>query len=349
MGKLKKELVEKSTKKADVMKEKGIKKPSLLGKKTLKEKIQKRIGSGLIKNKPQQKAAEEKVQLPKAQITKKTPKKTAKTNKFAHLEAKYKVEANTIESAFQSVVKLIKLETEKKNMLFEDEQPIFLQICAMKVPKCPRRILRIPLKHSLYNESSEICLIAPDVKNIRNKEIERVAEHYEEILKSKGVENIKKIMPYYELRNEYSGFELKRRLADLYDVFLVDGKISGYVVHKVGKIFYGKRKVPIPIKLESSKLKESIEAALKKTHLHLHSNSDSYIVQIGHSNMTNDEIVDNVFALIESLEKEFPGGWENIRNLYLKGPRTQSLPVYVTLSKFFSKYSLYFLMYSQKL
>lgn len=335
MGKLKKQLSPKSSKKADITKEKGIKKPSLLGKKTLKEKIQKRIGTGLIKNKPAKKVKEENVEPSKAHIKKKTPKKTAKTNNYSLLETKYKVQANTVESAFQSVIKLIKLDNEKKNMLFEDEQPIFLQICAMKVPKCPKRILRIPLKHSLYGESSEVCLIVPDLKDIRNKETERVAEHYEEILKSKGVENIKKIMPYYELRTEYGGFELKRRLVDLYDVFLVDGKISGYVVHKLGKIFYGKRKVPIPIKIESSKLKESIETALKKTHLLLHSNSDSYIVQIGHSNMKNDEIIDNVFALVEGLEKEFPGGWENIRNLHLKGPRTQSLPVYITLSKFF--------------
>lgn len=140
-------------------------------------------------------------------------------------------------------------------------------------------------------------------------------------------------MPFHQLKYEYGQFELKRRLVELYDVFLVDGKISGLVVHQLGKIFYNKKKVPVPIKLHVPNLKESIDKALHKTPLILHAKGDTYIVQVGHSKMKPKNIVENVFAVIEGLEKDFPGGWDNIRALYLKGAVTESIPIYFTLSK----------------
>ncbi|KAK9891490.1 hypothetical protein WA026_014727 [Henosepilachna vigintioctopunctata] len=60
-------------------------------------------------------------------------------------------------------------------------------------------------------------------------------------------------------------------------MFLIDGRISGLVVHHLGKIFYKKRKIPVPIKIDPLKIKSSIEAALKKTTFQVHSKGDSSI------------------------------------------------------------------------
>lgn len=199
--------------------------------------------------------------------------------------------------------------------------------------KTPSRTLRIPLKHSLLKDTSEICLITDDARGFR-KEFEKSIEHYEEFLKEKNVTNIKTIMPFYQLKTEYGEFELKRKLVELYDAFLVDAKVSGYVVKKLGKIFMEKRKLPVPIRLTANNLKENIDFALRKTSTNLHPNSDNFVMQIGHSEMTEEQIYDNFQEVCEHLAKQFPGGWENIRGLNLKTPKSLAIPVYYTMSKF---------------
>lgn len=309
------------------------KKSSVKAKRTLKDKIQKRIGIKTVKAK----SAPEKCSSTKKKIlkTKKRVKEVEEpvSPKYHDLEQKYNVTANIIGQAYLNITKLIENHLEQKNSLFRDEQPVFLQFCVIKIPSCPRRILRIPLKHSLLTESSEVCLILPDPPGLPKRETERVNDYYEGLLKSKNITNIKTVIPYYQLRTEYGTFELKRRLVELYDAFLVDGRISGYVVHHLGKIFYQKRKVPTSIKFNSKKVVPSIESALKKTPLMLHSNGDFYTVQVGHTQMQKQHIVDNVFAAIEEIEKQFPGGWNNIRNVNLRGPNMASIPIYVSLSK----------------
>lgn len=253
---------------------------------------------------------------------------------YSELEDKYQIKGDCIKSAFKAVKQLLEDEANKHSRLFQEEQqPIFLQITCVKIPKCPDRIARLPLQHSLYSDSSEICFIASDVKQIPLKETEQVSEYYENFLASKNIKNIKTVLPLYQLKTEYSEFELKRRLVELYDVFLVDGRISGKVAHILGKIFYKKRKLPIPIKLDSKDLRKTIENALLKTPIHLHAKGDTNILQIGHTNMDEDQKVANFWSVVQSLEKEFPGGWENVRSLHLKGATTIAIPVYLTLSK----------------
>lgn len=57
---------------------------------------------------------------------------------------------------------------------------------------------------------------------------------------------------------------MKKRLMELYDFFLVDGKISGKVTHVLGKIFMNKRKMPVCVKLDSADLKQNFTNALVK-------------------------------------------------------------------------------------
>lgn len=220
-----------------------------------------------------------------------------------------------------------------QNQLFQEAAPLLLQISSHKIAKGISRIFRIPLKHSLYSSDDEICLIVSDVKGIRNIDHEKHIEHYENLLKNKGVDNIKKIMTFHEFRTEYETFEQKHRLVDLYSVFLADSKIAGKLVKKCGKIFYKKRKVPTAVKLQASKLKEHLDKALRKAFLNLHLQGNCYNVQFGHTNMTKKQLIQNFSSVVEFICKEFPGGFENIQNLLIATPRAPSIPVYVSTSK----------------
>jgi len=253
---------------------------------------------------------------------------------IVNLEKQFNIRSENVENAIKGVITLASHNPHLQNQLFNDEIPLFLQINSIKIPntKGPvKQLFRVPLQHSALPADFDICLIVPDVKGIKNKEHEKHLEHYENLLQSKDVIGIKKIMTFHEFRTEYETFELKHRLADLYDVFLVDGKISGKVVKKCGSIFYKKRKVPIAVKLQASKLKAHIGQAIKKSYFHLNVKSDSHCVQIGHSKMDTSDLVENVYSVVEFLNKKFPGKMDNIRSLNIYAHRGSSIPVYFSL------------------
>lgn len=248
------------------------------------------------------------------------------------LDASAEIKPENIEKALIAVIKFHSENPKLKNNLFADQFPIFLQISCFKVPRGFSKIYRIPLKYSLYNDESEICLIVSEIKGIKNSEHDQHKEHYEKLLSNKGVENIKQIMTFHEFRTEYETFEQKGRLVDLYDVFLADSKISGKVVKKCGKIFYKKRKVPASVKLQVTKLKEHFDKTLSKTFLHLHLKGNSFSAQIGHSKMKIKELQENILSSLQFLEKDFPGGFSNVMGIQVFAPRSSTIPLYFSTS-----------------
>ncbi|XP_019873704.2 ribosomal L1 domain-containing protein 1-like [Aethina tumida] len=264
----------------------------------------------------------------------KTEKTLANFSKIfnSDVEKKYKISASDVEKAITNVIHLAKTNPKLQNQLFNEKIPLFLQVNSIKISKGHAKLFRLPLKHSLLTPDDEICLIVPDIKGIKNKEHEKHLEQYEELLTKKGVNNIKKVMTFHEFRTEYETFELRNRLVDLYDHFLVDGRISGKVVRKCGKIFYKKRKVPNPIKLQVTKLKEHVEQSLCKTQFTMSAHSGSHLVQFGHSKMETKDLVENLFSLIEGLDKLYPGGFKNIRNLHVFTQRAASIPIFINLA-----------------
>ncbi|XP_066140504.1 ribosomal L1 domain-containing protein 1-like isoform X2 [Euwallacea fornicatus] len=245
------------------------------------------------------------------------------------------IKADDVKNAVKGVIKGTSQSEKLQKQLFNEKFPLFLQINTFKVPKTRgsiKQLFRIPLKNSPLPEGADICLIVPDVKGIPNKEHERHLEHYDTLLRNKGVSGIKKIMTFHEFRTEYDTFELKNRLADLYDLFLVDGRISGKVVHKCGKVFYKKRKVPIAIRLQVTNLKTNIEQALKRAYFCMNFKSDSQSVQFGHSGMKIKKLAENVYSVVDFIRKKFPGKMSNIRSLYVYTPSGSSVPVYVSFS-----------------
>lgn len=252
--------------------------------------------------------------------------------KIDNISTKYKIPVELVESSVSNIVKLVDENPKLQNTLFYEKFAISLQVNLHKIPKCHPRLVRIELEHSLVDSDDEICFIAPDLKEFKNKDYSSHLEYYEELFKKNGITNIKKIITFHQLKSEYENFELKRGLVELYDMFLVDGRISGRTVHQLGKIFYKKKKIPTPVYTETN-LKKNIDSALKKTVFQIHSKGDSYLIKIGHNQMTERELVENVFTAIQNLDKAMPGGFNNIRNINVIAPRATSLPIYLSLGK----------------
>ena len=193
------------------------------------------------------------------------------------------------------------------------------------------------LPHSVISSNDDVALFVRDLKKGRRRDYEDTVNHYQDLLKQHGCNQIKTIIPINQVKTEYRQFEMRRRLFGSYDYFLVDGRISGHMTHLLGKLFRQKRKLPTSIHMDKD-LKLEIDNALKKTCLQIHANGDSYVTQVGSCSMKVGEIVDNIMAVIDELKQSFPGGWENIRSLRIKTPLSLAIPIYMTLSKNFLVY-----------
>ncbi|XP_076666666.1 ribosomal L1 domain-containing protein 1 [Andrena cerasifolii] len=219
-----------------------------------------------------------------------------------------------------------------KNALFEGEsQPIFMQVTCIRVPKTSRRNMRVLLPHSVVSPDDEVALFVGDLRRGRRQDFTPTVEHYEDLLRKHNCARVKCVIPMIQVKTEYDQYELKRKLVGSYDHFLADGKISGHLSHLLGKEFYKKRKLPTSIRMHSKDLKHEIEYALRKTTMQLHSSGDTHIIQVGHTSMEGEEILENVLAACSHLSKHYPGGWANIRSVRIKTATSLALPIYTTL------------------
>ncbi|XP_076635633.1 ribosomal L1 domain-containing protein 1 [Colletes latitarsis] len=231
-----------------------------------------------------------------------------------------------------AIFHLTEEQLKSKSLLFEGEcYPIFMQVTCIRIPKTPRRNMRILLPHSIVSSNDEVALFVGDLQRGRRKDYEPTVEHYQDLLRKHNCTRINAVIPMNQVKTEYDQYELKRKLVGSYDHFLVDGKIAGHLSHLLGKEFYKKRKLPTSIRILSKDLKHEIEYALRKTSMQLHSYGDCHIVQIGHTSMTEEEIFDNVLAACKHLSKNYPGGWVNVRSVSIKTARSLALPIYITL------------------
>jgi hypothetical protein len=141
----------------------------------------------------------------------------------------------------------------------------------------------------------------------------------------------KKIMTVSQLKQDYNTHNLRSKLCNLYDIFLVESEISEHVYSILGKNFIVKRKRPLQISTNKTDvLKITIEKAIKKISFKLNSNSNMSCIDIGTIKMDNVKIADNVMTTIEQLKEKWPGGWKNINRLFLKPMRQSkvSIPIF---------------------
>nr|XP_021189928.2 ribosomal L1 domain-containing protein 1 [Helicoverpa armigera] len=218
----------------------------------------------------------------------------------------------------------------QKNAIFDDEKPIFAEIHCIKIQNT-RGNVRLLLPHSTIASTGEVCLITPDIKKGRKHDHEPTIDRWEEILRKEGVTGVKTVLPVRQLRVEYDQFELKRRLLTQHDFIMVDTRVLSHVSHLLGKMFFKKHNMLIPVRInENKKLKQSIELGLRTAILRL-GEGETSTVTIGHTAMPQEKLKENIIALVHQLKTKFPGGEGNIRSISLKLPLSMSLPLYLTL------------------
>lgn len=84
-----------------------------------------------------------------------------------------------------------------------------------------------------------------------------------------------------QLYNEFSSFELRRKLTYLYDKFLVDRAVATHVNGFLGNKIMLKGRSAIPIDIQSENLPDEIETNLRKVFYKHINNGIVQMVQIG--------------------------------------------------------------------
>ncbi|KAK9725158.1 hypothetical protein RND81_05G126200 [Saponaria officinalis] len=230
-----------------------------------------------------------------------------------------KVPTSAVEKAVTALLnwKSAKSTSEKPQLLPSDEF-IYLVVTLTKIPVKSRvNAYKLPLPHPLYTpENSEFCLF--------------VADETSKAAKSKIEEQtlpISKVIKLSKLKKEYKAYEQKRKLCDSYDLFLAEKKIVPLLPNAIGKWFYKKKKIPVPVELARLNWKEQIERVSSSAMLYLSTGSCS-VVKVARATMEREEIVANVAAAIDGVAKMVPKSWGNVRSLHLKFSESVALPVY---------------------
>ncbi|XP_055843887.1 ribosomal L1 domain-containing protein CG13096 [Episyrphus balteatus] len=222
----------------------------------------------------------------------------------------------------------------KKSSIFDDYR-YFLQVGSFKIPSCPKRMVRLNLKHSLVDKDDDVLLFVPDLQRGAKVDYEATKHHYEDWLKGLGVEGIT-VMPMNQLRKEYGTFEQKRKLCASYEYFLSDGRIMAHVGGIIGKFTNKPRNTLQSVRLNDNKnVKAEIEKSLKKTAYRQLAKGSLQTIPVGSHKFSAKQLADNILLVVEQLKQGFPGGLGNVRTLHLRIglTGTSSLPLYISMGQ----------------
>ncbi|XP_062105764.1 uncharacterized protein LOC133817299 [Humulus lupulus] len=237
-----------------------------------------------------------------------------------------RVSPKTVEKAVKALLKwkISKSDVQKPQLLDEDEF-VYLILTLKKIPAKDRvNAYKVPLAHSLYSESSELCLIIDDGSKSGLTKDDAVKK-----IKSEGIP-VSKVIKLSKLKSDYKAFEAKRKLCDSYALFLADKRVVPLLPRLLGKQFFKKKKIPVPVDLKHKNWKEQIEKACSSAMLFLRTGT-CCVVRVAKASMSSDDIVENAVAAINGIVEFVPRKWGNVRSFHLKLLESVALPLYQAL------------------
>ncbi|CEI68322.1 hypothetical protein FVEN_g5509 [Fusarium venenatum] len=246
-------------------------------------------------------------------------------------------------------------ESGKRNLLDDEESeniPIWLNLTTKRhiVDKARLQPGKIALPHSLNtDETTTICLITAEPQRAY-KNIVASEEFPEELRK-----RITRVVDFGKLKAKYSQYEAQRKLFNEADIFLGDDRIINRLPKVLGKTFYkSTQKRPVPVNLQAKapkvdgkrqkrvktedtvnagtpvEIAKEVQKAVNSAFVSLTPSTNTSI-KIGYSGFTAQQIADNVDAVVTGMiEKWIPQKWRNMKSIYIKGPETTALPIWLT-------------------
>ncbi|MEM5784249.1 MAG: 50S ribosomal protein L1 [Candidatus Aenigmatarchaeota archaeon] len=110
---------------------------------------------------------------------------------------------------------------------------------------------------------------------------------------------------------------LAKKLAKQCNSFIAEPNLMASIGKNLGPILAPRNKMPKPIPPNITDLKPIVEREKSLIKIFV---KDSPVIQcsVGKENMKNEDIIQNIKAIIDNIEAILPNGKENIKNIYLK-------------------------------
>lgn len=223
----------------------------------------------------------------------------------------------TREQVEKCILAVIKYEKSARTQASKTSH-LFITIGLKKIPEKKRiNPIQIRLTHPYRKDTDQVCLITKDPKN-----------DYKTLLKEKGIAFIHKVIGIEKLRKKYQPYEARRILCSSYEVFLADRNVISILPQLLGKEFFQKKKIPIPVKLSSTDLQTELQHAIYSACMFI-STGPCITIKLGDINdQSLEQLVDNVVNSIPNIIQYIPRKWKNVQSLYLKSTDSLSLPIY---------------------
>ncbi|XP_062552351.1 ribosomal L1 domain-containing protein CG13096 [Armigeres subalbatus] len=242
------------------------------------------------------------------------------------------VSQKVIKSALKACKKALDGGFDQKKNLFGEDLKYGLQIASLKIPDVPSRNCRVQLPNAIYQKGDDICLIVKDMERGRKHDHEDTQNFWTDKLRQLGVDYITQVIPFRQLKQDYREYEMKLKLVHRFDRFLVDARINGHVFNFLGNNFIRRCKNPTPVILEKDeKIVKSLNKALGRVTYKQTNTGRITEIQFATHKMPLDKAVENAESLLQAMKTQYPGGWQNMRTIYLK-PMTDiqlTFPLYV--------------------
>jgi len=107
-----------------------------------------------------------------------------------------------------------------------------------------------------------------------------------------------------------------RKLGNTYDVFISEAPLMALVGRTFGPVLGPRGKLPIPVP-PNVNIKEEIEKHRKTVRIRMR-NQPIIQVQIGTEDMKDEDLVDNILAVLRFLDGKLKRGLKNIKFLFIK-------------------------------
>ncbi|KAL1779704.1 ribosomal L1 domain-containing protein 1 [Sigmodon hispidus] len=215
--------------------------------------------------------------------------------------------------------------TRKKNneLLSNENENLFLMVILWKIPEKELRT-RASLPHSIISDLPEVCLFTKD----SCESPEQTECFYKKLLKKHRINSISRIIPLQTLKTEYKAYEAKRRLLSSFDIFITDERIKRHLPTHIGRHFFQRKKVPLPVNLLAKNLSKEIDKCIRGTVLNISKHGSCSTVRVGHTGMETQHIIENILAVSGLLSEKLPEKWQSVKLLFLKTDKSVSLPIF---------------------
>ncbi|VDP18881.1 unnamed protein product [Soboliphyme baturini] len=251
----------------------------------------------------------------------------------------FNIDYDQVLSAIKALRKFLEKRREERQQktpnLFDDytNERVDIMITIKVVPhRFVGKTFRIYLPHPYRNpDNTAVCLITRDIDKVIDADYDKSSRYVKNFLDEQGVNNIDLVISFNHFKREYCTKQLRRRLASNYDVFLLDDYLRLTLVNaEFGTQFKRMHKKPIPIRIATKRVKDQIRKAVGAIIVYIPDFSEMCRYQIATLKNTDDEILENFKTVVDRWGKVFPGGFENIRFVYVMGKNTPALPVFAS-------------------